>query len=321
MSLDKIQGMFMGAFLGDALGAPHEFRVNANVLYTGVLEHQAFHVSKYQGTRKLAVGQCTDDTEMTITLLRALIRDKNYHRELVLQDYITWANSGLWMLGKNTRYLFKGIKTIKGYNNRMAKIVSYECMQSNGSMMRCSPLALLDTDEPIIEDCFLTNPNKINLECNRIYITALRLALRGTSSQQIYTMIKPLATEPEIQEVFRQIDEKIPRDIVHNKGWCLHSLWCALTVMVSFTDYGQAMRWIIHDHKGSDTDTNACIAGALLGAIFGFEALTMDPVTKSNIDILVNINISISHTIRPLYYVPSDFFKLMEHVNNAFPLN
>jgi ADP-ribosyl-[dinitrogen reductase] hydrolase len=176
MSIDRIQGMFIGAFLGDALGAPHEFKVNANVPYTGFLEHQPFHISKYQGIRKLAVGQCTDDIEMTLTLLRAIIRDRDYVRENVLKDYLTWANSGGWMLGKNTRALFKGIKTIKGYNNR---IVKNNTSQSNGAMMRCSPLALLSTNDCIIEDCYLTNPNKINLDCNMIYITALRLAIHG----------------------------------------------------------------------------------------------------------------------------------------------
>lgn len=318
MALDKIQGMFIGAFLGDALGAPHEFRVNANVPYTGILEHQAFHKSRYQGTRKLAIGQCTDDTEMTLTLLRALIRDRGYQREKVLKDYITWANSGTWMMGKNTRYLFKGIKTIKGYTNRMAKIQS---SQSNGALMRCAPLALLNTNDAIMEDCYLTNPNKINLECNLIYITALRLALRGTSPEQIYLMIKPLAETPEVQEIFRQIDDKIPRDIAQNKGWCVHSLWCALTVMVSFTDYEEAMQWVIHEHKGSDTDTNACIAGALLGALLGFQALVTKPITEQNIDILLNMDISQSPTVRPAYYVPNDFFELMEQVEHYFPLN
>jgi hypothetical protein len=46
-----------------------------------------------------------------------------------------------------------------------------------------------------------------------------------------------MAETPEVQEIFRQIDEKTSRDISQNKGWCLHSLWCALMAMLSFTDY------------------------------------------------------------------------------------
>jgi len=42
-SLDKIRGMFMGAFLGDALGAPHEFRGSGHLVYTGILEHKTYY--------------------------------------------------------------------------------------------------------------------------------------------------------------------------------------------------------------------------------------------------------------------------------------
>jgi hypothetical protein len=88
--------------------------------------------------------------------------------------------------------------------------------------------------------------------------------------------------------------------------------------MLTFTDYEQAMRWIIHDHKGSDTDTNACIAGALLGALIGFEGLVAKPITRQNIDILLNVDIERSPTVRPRYYVPNDFFELMGQVKDRF---
>lgn len=115
ITLDKVQGMLMGAFLGDALGAPHEFKCNKNTLYTGILEHQGFRISRFQGRNDLMVGQVTDDSEMTLALLRTLIKDGEYVKNNVILSYLAWANSGGWMMGINTRALLRGVKTIKEY--------------------------------------------------------------------------------------------------------------------------------------------------------------------------------------------------------------
>ena len=144
---DRVAGMLMGLFLGDALGAPHEFRCNRKLIYTGKLEHQAFLVTHFQGKKSLSVGQVTDDSEMTLALLRTLLeKDGKYDRKSVISSYLEWANSGGWMLGKNTRALLKGVKTVKGYESRMKSVLilpESEISQSNGAMMRCCPLALL----------------------------------------------------------------------------------------------------------------------------------------------------------------------------------
>ena len=83
-------------------------------------------------------------------------------------------------------------------------------------------------------------------------------------------------------------------------------------VIISFTDYSEAMNWIIGSNRGSDTDTNACIAGALLGAILGFEQLNVEPLTIQNIEILLKSNINAGPTPRPEYYIPQDFYELTE---------
>ena len=314
ISLDKVRGMFMGAFLGDALGAPHEFRCCAKIPYTGILEHKAFHTSKFQGKQELTIGQITDDSEMTLSLLRTLIKDGKYIKDNVILSYLQWANSGGWMMGKNTRNLLKGVKTLRGYQGRMKKIFELpinERSQSNGALMRCSPLALIYDNNPVIEDVHITNPNPVCTDCELIYINALRLALQGFDRQTIFNTIKPLAQTEEVRTVLDQVERREPRNIAENKGWVLHGLWCAMIVMLSFNNYNDAMRWII-TIKGSDTDTNACISGALLGAILGFEKLQQESDTNQNINILLNVDTTTGNTPRPLEYSPCDFYSLTE---------
>ncbi len=304
ISVNKIRGMLMGAFQGDALGAPHESR-KSKLVYTGLLEHKLIMRSQYQGTRELPPGSLTDDSESTLALLRTLIADHGYNREHVLQSYLKWANSGCWFMGKNTRALFHGVTTIRGYNSRVAKITSSS--QSNGAMMRCSPLALLWDNSSVIEDCNLSNSNNVCRDCNLVYVAALRLALTGTDGNTIFSVVKTIAQTDEVKFVLDQVEKREHRDITENRGWCLHALWCSMIVITSFTNYSEAMNWVITSQPGSDTDTNGCIAGALLGAILGFEIMRSESLTSRNIEIMLNVN-----SARPAEYTLQDFYQLTE---------
>lgn len=310
-SLDCVRGMFMGAFLGDALGAPHEF--TKKLPYTGVLQYETKMNSQWQGTKTLAVAQVTDDTEMSLALLRQMIQDSGYNSENVTMAYLRWANSGGWMLGKNTRALLKGVTTLKGYQGRIQKMLATTGpSQSNGAMMRCSPLALLWDNAPVVADVNITNPTPVAVDCNLVYISALRFALQGIEGAAIFEQVKGLAQTPEVQVVIGQVERREPRNIVENKGWCLHGLWCALMAVTTFRNYSEAMNWVIASQPGSDTDTNACIAGALIGAMLGFEGLRAEPTTSQNIEILLHADVESGPTPRQSEYTLHDFYELTE---------
>jgi ADP-ribosyl-[dinitrogen reductase] hydrolase len=313
--LDKIQGMFMGVFLSDALGAPHEF--SRTVPYTGILEHRAYMNTQYQGKKELEVGQITDDSEMSIALLRTILTDKGYNRDNVIKSYLDWANSGGWMIGKNTRKLLKGVTTIKGYNSRMLKeMETPESLrsQSNGTLMRCTPLALIWNNDVIIQDVDITNPNDVNRDCGLIYVNALRLALIGSDGMTIFNTVKELAQTDSVKEIMGQVERREVRKINDKatKGWCVNALWCAMVVITTFTNFSEAMNWVITSQPGSDTDTNGAIAGGLLGCILGLNKMKDETNTNKNIDILLAVDVTIGPTPRPLIYRPCDFYTLME---------
>ena len=319
ITLDKVRGMFMGAFLGDAQGSVFEFKCNANTPYTGILEHKAFMISRFQGRKELAIGQVTDDSELSLALLRTLIRDRGYNKDHVIMSYLQWANSGGWMLGKNTRAILKGITTLKGYSGRINKILALpmsERSQSNGAMMRCSPLALIWDNTSVVEDVNITNPHDVCVDCNLVYIFALRLALIGHDGISIFNQAKEIAQTEEVKAVFSQVQKREYRNIIEKKGWCLHALWCTMMTITSFNNYSEAMDWIITSQRGSDTDTNACIAGALLGAIMGFAKMQEEPVTAQNIEILLHADTDHGPTPRPAEYSPRDFYTLTEAAYN-----
>jgi len=292
LQMDRIKGMIMGGALGDALGAPHEFRFQKKN-YDGLLNKPIYFKFQYTPVKNSAVGQVTDDTEMTYALWESIIANNGfYDKESTILEYMKWARTA-WAMGKNTRALFGNIKTIKGYRDRQAKLD--ENGQSNGSLMRCSPLAILDDwRRDTVADCNLTNPNSINRNIGLIYVKALRMALHGKSKKKIIDQIVESATELKIpaistavhEAMFRNLgDMKTHKDLNENKGWVAHAFHCAVWGLMHFDDYKSAIDAIILRY--GDCDTNAAIAGNLLGAYYGFSAMVENIVTKKNIKVLL----------------------------------
>jgi hypothetical protein len=170
---------------GDALGTPHEFsrRCTPKITYTGVINTEHTIAVRWQwATTEIAPGAVSDDTQMTLALLESLIEHKmEYDPDRASLAYMGFANANTSGIGRNTRRLFKGVKTIRGYRARATKLRDelVKC-QSNGTLMRASPLALL---EDFTLDHVLSNPNDVNGDANRAYLTVLRALLRGASKK------------------------------------------------------------------------------------------------------------------------------------------
>lgn len=327
---DKIKGMIYGEALGDALGAPHEFR-NQKKNYNGKLDKPIITISRWQGQFVSAVGQITDDTEMTICLWNSLISNEmTYNKNDTIMNYLEWANTkGTWAMGKNTRFLFHGVKTIKGYENRMIK--NKPDTQSNGAMMRCSPLAVLGYLHPTlwrdaaIMDNDITNPNDVNRVVNKIYIKSIILALKNKNKEVIYKKMLKLANKSKIQIIIDTI--KLGKhgkcDIIKNKlgtheskGWCIMALLATCWGLFQFKNYHTAIDAIIMSN--GDTDTNAKIAGALLGAYYGLKIMESTPRTKRNIKIMMSCDVNMGDRNRPEIYQVQNIKQILSLVLKYF---
>ena len=291
---DRIKGMIVSFLLGDALGTPHELRSNQHNVYTGKLELQARSFNRFTKETTLhPVGCVSDDSEMTLVLLKSLIRNKGYNRSDVLLSYLNWANSDCKHMGKNTRELLKGIKTERGYNNRIKKVLEKsesERSQSNGSLMRCSPLALLSNYYSYSTiDCDITNPNTVNRDTNLVYLTILRCILCDDDTETIIERINTLRSNHKIcDEVWDVIiNANHVRDVSgKDKGWCLHALHFSIQMLSWSGTYSEAMEYIVNQ-KG-DTDTNMAIASVIIGARMGFNKMMEEDITRENFDIMLN---------------------------------
>lgn len=289
---DRVHGATIGHAWGDAAGAPFEFyRSKRKLIYHDKIEYEPEIPSRWLGWRQGVVGQVTDDSEMTRVLLNHLkVTSGHYERDRMILGYEQWSNSKPVGQGKNTAALFRGISTVAGFEKRRARIQSGE---SNGSLMRCWPLALIadesDMRAAINQDCDLTNPNEVNRNASQVYVAAVRAALQGKTKQDIRRIVLEEATQDKVRRTVENALRPKEAELVplpdcdvqpwqvdgKHKGWVLVALYVTLRYFFTLDTYSCIVNEIIR--RGGDTDTNAAIAGALAGAHSGLHIMMCHP--------------------------------------------
>ena len=294
--LDKLRGGFIGLALGDALGGPYELR-NSFPLnqYNGTIYQPVKWKARYGPILSANLGSVTDDTSMTIALLWSILKNVGWVEDEVIIAYENWSNSGIKFLGKNIRALFHGVKTVNGYRSRRAKL-DLSKMESNGSLMRAFPLILLFQYLPedqayltALKDTNLTNPTEVNRDATLIYLTILRFVLQEISPQEGVPQLLTLVQTDTIRKAITEAAQGLNRDITINKGWVAHAIYCSVQGWIQIATgktFAEVINWVIL--KGGDCDTTACIAGSVIGLFLGFEKMLQEPITASNIDIILN---------------------------------
>lgn len=287
-NVNRAIGMLYGHHLGDALGAPHEF---VKTPYTGRLDQPVRVKTKWIDVSH-ASGCITDDTCMTYCLLTSILENGGeYNKDSVLSAYMDWCCNWKRGVGVNTRSLlkFKQVETYeRKWKERFDTEEKRELCQSNGSLMRASPLALLSDRPrrskrcPTRIDCCLTNPSTVNCDASRLYVTILWMLIRDHDRKDVISHIKGMKLCQEVREVMEEALRGENRDTVTNRGWILHALYFAVKTLKYAKNFESTMDAIAHLPR-TDSDTNAAVSGAVIGAIFGYEKMIESETTKWNI--------------------------------------
>ena len=330
MNKDKVLGAIIGHALGDALGSPVEFYPYSH--YTGKLDSPIIRYNRCYGKQISAIGQVSDDTEMAIVLIQTI--KSGYTKEKAVENYMKWANNKFEnckgnspFMGKNTRRLFVAPKSKYSlYKNRFDKYytddITKEQSQSNGALMRSYAHIFTENNEFLKEDVFITNPSELVYNAVYTYVEAIKMAIKNYSKNTIKETIESKILHEEILFAFKQAANNEFRNVTINKGHVLNAYYCAFWGLFQFDNYKDAIdsiiclgnekdkpskislkgKWKKSDIIVGDTDTNAAIAGALLGAYYGYYDISNDNITKYNIDILLKCDSCSGDIIRPNCY-------------------
>src|ERR1017187_8438881 len=271
--LSRAQGCILGQLAGDALGGMVEFRSPEDIRrdYPDRLRELTDG-----GRWDTIAGQPTDDAEMALMLARMLAKEGRYDPEEARKAYRFWLDSYPFDCGNTVFVGLRGRPTSDS--------------QANGAMMRISPLGIFGANYDLQQvaawaqqDAALTHPHPVCLQSNALFAMAIARAISHQKSPlEAYENIKLWATEMNVEKTLMKAildaQNSVPADYVHQQGWVIIAFQNALWQLLNAPSLEEGVVDTVM--RGGDTDTNAAIAGALLGAAYGRHALPSQWVTK-----------------------------------------
>ncbi|MGI8967693.1 MAG: ADP-ribosylglycohydrolase family protein [Chloroflexota bacterium] len=278
--LERAQGVLLGQLTGDALGSQVEFVRGDDLRRRYPNGLREIGPSPVWNTM---AGQPTDESEMALALTHTLLRDGNFAQESVLGAYVAWLDSGPFDIGRTIRAgLHPALQAVPHERLAVVKGKANKESQANGALMRQSPLAIWGYCLPAVEldmmvraDTILTHPHRICQDASAAFVVALAAAIRGgLNAKKTHNVALEWSADhgssPEVTKVLEAACDSRP-DYERLAGWVLVALQNAFFQALHAKSFEEGLVDTVMG--GGDTDTNAAIAGALLGGICGVGAI------------------------------------------------
>jgi len=266
----RFLGTLLGAAAGEALGAPHEGKSAAQMASTP---------REIAGGGGWAAGEPTDDIELTLALLRSLASRGRLELDDVAAGYLKWFAAGAKGIGNLTRAALENLRA--GDSPTQSGAIAWEDSgrrsAGNGSVMCCAPIGLLhvrDLDGLADDAAAASRITHYDPRCVGGCVavaTAIAHLVRGEADEAVERAARAArVVSDEVRAVIERGVARKPSDLNvdgPDGGFVLHTVELAFSALARATDFEDGLLAVLS--RGGDTDTNACVAGALLGAKLG----------------------------------------------------
>ena len=281
-AIDRAIGCLLGQVIGDSLGSLVEFQSAAAIARkypTGVRRLQD------GGTWNTVAGQPTDDSELALALARTLTGCARYDAEAVATAYGRWFDSDPFDCGNTTARALGAAARARSAKAQAARAAADTASQSNGSLMRVAPIGIWarspeEAAAAAMADSALTHPHPVCVTACAAYAAAIAAGVAGADRSGMQQAAIAIATRAgaDAARVADALADAAagapPAAFEHHMGWVLIALQNAFFHLAATDDPAEALVRTVA--AGGDTDTNAAIAGALLGAAVGRRAWPAD---------------------------------------------
>ena len=244
-----------GAAVGDALGVPYEFRERGSFLCTGMTSG---------GAHGQPAGTFSDDTSMMLATCDSIRARGRVDVRDMRKRFCAWAFEG--------KYTPDGVMFDIGNATSTALSEGRGCTgersNGNGSLMRIAPLAYTHADDDEVRAASaITHAHRISTESCVCLVKLIRNLIGGNPFE--------LALKYSIPEgekfAFLADVASWPREAVRSGGFVLDTLGAAIWCFANTGSYAECVLAAVN--LGKDTDTTACVAGALAGAVYGYRSI------------------------------------------------
>jgi ADP-ribosyl-[dinitrogen reductase] hydrolase len=302
--LGRAQGCLLGQLAGDNLGALVEF-ADETEIRSGHPDGPRRLVDG--GVWNILAGQATDDSEMALALARSILERGQFEREAALEAYREWLRSAPFDVGGTVG------AALRDHPNPAS--------QANGSLMRAAPLGIHAhalapalAAELARQDSSLTHPNPVCGDAAAAFVVAVAHAIReGDGPEGAWGAALGWATG---QGAARLVIEALqaarlapPVCDAESQGWVKVALQNAFFELLHAPSLEEGV--VATVRRGGDTDTNAAITGALLGAVHGRKAI---PAQWRSMILSCRPLPPRAQRVRPRAYWPVDVLEIAERL-------
>ena len=265
-------GAVVGLAVGDALGAPVEFKARDS--FPPVTEMMA------GGYFRLPAGAWTDDTAMALCLAESLNHAPDFDAQDLLNRFLRWmdahenTSTGKCIgVGQNTL-------AVLGHYRRTGEVVAPPIKgrsDGNGALMRVAPVAvrhwsdLTKAREIAAAQSRATHCSIFSEQICVAMMDILTGLIAGKSWSVVTGDITSLEVASEIKHIFQGSWKDKSRDQISSSGYVVDTFEAALWAVESTGTFEEAV--IAAVNLGHDADTVGAVAGQLAGALYGIDAI------------------------------------------------
>lgn len=281
----RVLGSLYGLLVGDALGVPYEFHPPAALPPLHEIEMEP-PPGFWRAHRGVPPGTWSDDGALALALLDALLDEGRPDAAAIAGRIVEWARQGRYAV--DGRVFDIGMQTSASVEQLEEGASPFESggngeySNGNGSLMRVAPLALWHrgSDAELAEAAHLqslpTHAHPRSLAaCALLSLTLRRILDRDLGPDEaledaVAALAANYAGRAPFADELQALMDAPQRHSPTGSGYVVDTLWSAVHA-VRDRDFEGALRAAVA--FGNDTDTTACVAGAIAGALHGIDAI------------------------------------------------